>query len=81
MAKPAFRIVATPKDKGRRGGPSPEVAVIWPAPFEGAFNMSPVTETQDHPQYPKLSLIEAIQSGEYYLNVYSCEPKTEDEDF
>lgn len=70
--QPVFRIVATPKDKNRRGAPKPECATIWPAPFEGAFNLSPVMETEDHPKYPKIALIEAITSGEYYLNVYSC---------
>ncbi len=86
MAKPVVRIVATPKDKDRRGGPKPEVAVIYPRELNGSlvFDFAPNKESTDHPKYPKLSLVEALTSGDYFLNVYTCNgaqivPEAEDD--
>ena len=74
MAKPVIRIVATPKDRDRRGGPKPEVAVIYPRELNGStmFDFAPNMESRDDSKYPKLSLVEALTSGDYFLNVYPC---------
>ena len=78
MAKPVVRIVATPKDKDRRGGPKPELNGNL------MFDFAPNRESTDHPKYPKLSLVEALTSGDYFLNVYPCNgaqivPEAEDD--
>ncbi len=76
MNRPVLRIVAVPKDVSRRGGPTIEVATVWPStrkdgtPMEGCFSFSPVTEDVEDPKYPKMNLLETITSGEYFLNVY-----------
>ena len=74
MARPVIRIVATPKDRDRRGGPKPAVAVIYPRELNGStmFDFAPNMESRDDSKYPKLSLVEALTSGDYFLNVYPC---------
>ena len=74
MARPVIRIVATPKDRDRRGGPKPEVAVNYPRELNGStmFDFAPNMESRDDSKYPKLSLVEALTSGDYFLNVYPC---------
>jgi hypothetical protein len=78
---PAFRIVAVSKDPERRGGPGVECGTIWHGKFEGSYNLAPVTESSDGP-HPKMSLTEAITSGEYFLNVWPVQSQPSfDDDF
>ena len=69
MAGPKFRLVAVNKDKNKRVGSGMECGTIWPGNYPGSLNLSPVKESTDGP-YPKISLVDVINGGEHFINVY-----------
>lgn len=84
--RPIRRIVA----KHKKSGKIYRVGTVWPAPFEGAANVKPVTEPDS--RYNEKSFSEVLENlDKYYINEYDCdreerarsgfEPEDEEEDF
>jgi len=72
--RPFARIVAKHKETGT----TYEVGTLWNSKFDGTYNLTPVVETALDATYPRMSLAEAITSGEYWLNAHTPREKTED---